>query len=238
MANDRHSYVQFYPSDWVAGISFMPPMVEWLYLQICLYNWDKREAMPPAQTRLRLSRSPDWEADLAALIEAGKVIKTQSGGLFVERAMIEANRAFDLWERKSRGGKRSPNQTNAQESSKSDGKTLDKSGGGSLASNQNQNQNQNQNDSPNHIAQADFLERIDADAWRDFAEHRIKLKAPLTERAAKMIRTELHRLAEQGHDPNDVLGQSLMNGWKGVFPLKRGDNGKGKLSGWRFDHER
>jgi len=101
MANQaRHSYVQFYPSDWLGGMAFMPPMAEWLYLQICLYNWDKRETMPMAQAKLRLSRSPDWEADLAMLLDAGKVHRTNGGGLFVERAMVEAERAYELWERK------------------------------------------------------------------------------------------------------------------------------------------
>ena len=229
MANQsRHSYVQFYPSDWIAGLAFMPPMAEWLYLQICLYNWDKREPLPHAQARLRLSRSPEWESDLDALIEAGKVVKTQSGGLFVERAMVEANRAFDLWERKSRGGKRSPNQGKAQESYKSPPMTL----------RSNENENENENESiPNGIQrQADLIDAIEPDIWKAFVEHRIKLKAPLTNRAEGMIKTELIKIHdEHGHDPNAVLKQTILRGWKAVFPLKDdGGKGSGRKSGWRM----
>ena len=244
MANQqRHSYVQFYPSDWIAGLAFMPPMAEWLYLQICLYNWDKREPLPHAQARLRLSRSSDWEADLEALIDAGKVVKTQSGGLFVERAMIEANRAFDLWERKSRGGKRGANQTNTQQSSKTPDKTLGGHGGGSLGSNENENENENES-IPNGIqggapVQADLIDNIDPDIWKAFVEHRIKLKAPITDRAATMLRNKLHEFTtDHGHNPNRVLEQSILRGWKGVFPLKDDDSGNGKRSGWRFDDDR
>jgi hypothetical protein len=95
LANERHSYVELYPSDWMAGTAYMPPLAEWLYLQVCLYNWDKREPVPPAQAALRFSRSPSWAADLEMLIDAGKVIKTAGGGLFVERAMVAANKASE-----------------------------------------------------------------------------------------------------------------------------------------------
>ena len=41
----RHAYVRLYPSDWLAGVSYLPPTAEWVYLQICLFNWDKAESL-------------------------------------------------------------------------------------------------------------------------------------------------------------------------------------------------
>ena len=226
MANQsRHSYVQFYPSDWLAGMAFMPPMAEWLYLQICLFNWDKRAPLPPSEARLRLSRSPSWEDDLTSLIDAGKVIKTAGGGFFVERAMVEAERAFELWEKKSRGGRVSKNkqdQTYGDQSSKTVGNTHAKS----VGSNESENENESEIDAKASSARAgangDLVFSVPPDVWADFKLHRIKLKAPMTERAERLMLKELEKLHAAGHDPTEVLERSMMKGWKGVFAPDNG----------------
>ena len=202
-----------------------------LIWQICLYNWDKREAMPETAAKLRLYRLPEYQEYLDLLIEDGKVIKTQGGGLFVQRALVEAERAYELWEKKSRGGKRGgglknlkQNQTEAEESLKSDRRLF--------RSNENENENENENSSPNgEGVQGDMLDQIDPEIWKAFVEHRIKLKAPMTDRAAELMRKKLMKIYEgEAHPPNAVLEQSIERGWKGVFPLK--DDGNGNGSGW------
>ncbi|MEJ7831292.1 MAG: hypothetical protein WKF79_00115 [Nocardioides sp.] len=235
MANERHSYVEFYPSDWTAGTSYMPPLVEWLYLQVCLYNWDKAEAMPASQAAMRFSRSPSWQADLELLIEAGKVIKTTGGGLFVERAMVSANKAYDLWERKSRGGKNrhsTDDKGKSENGGRSAGRSPAKSGSESLASNQNQNQNQNQDspsgESPPNPPAGDLVFTVPADALKAFRDHRTKIRAPMTRRAEELIIAKLERIqASHGHDPTAVIEQSVMNAWRGVFPIKQEDESGG-----------
>lgn len=246
MANDRHSYVEFYPSDWMAGTAYMPVASEWLYLQICLYNWDKREPVPKAQAALRFSRSPTWEADLAMLIDAGKIIRTEGGGLFVERALVAANKAYDLWERKSRGG-RAGKGTGKAGQSEGDDKSLGKTHGKSHRSNQNQNQNQNQ-DSPNgesppaplggggdDAPAGDLIFSVPADAMKAWRAHRTKIKHPMTARAEELIIGKLEAIwTQHGHDPGKVIDQSIVNGWRGVFPLKDEGNdsrrGQGRSS--------
>lgn len=77
----------------------------------------------------------------------------------------------------------------------------------------------------NDKARADALpDWIPEDAWQGFVDMRKKAKAPLTERAKTLTITALDKLRAEGHDPAAVLNQSTMNGWKGVFPLKGGDN--------------
>ena len=229
-SNNRHSYVQFYPSDWLAGLAFMPPMAEWLYLQVCLYNWDKREPMPATEVRIRLHRHADWESDLQLLLDAGKVVKTASGGLFVHRAIVEANKAFELWEKKSRGGRNrqaSQSQGENETGGKSDGNTHDKS----AASNENENENENEIDPSGSRAGSLFF-AIPAEAMSSFREHRRKIKAPMTKRAEELIvrkLEEIHR--EHGHDPTKVMEQSILNGWRGVFPIKGAGNGNGNRNG-------
>lgn len=61
---------------------------------------------------------------------------------------------------------------------------------------------------------------LDDETWSDFLEHRRKLKAPMTDLAQRRAVRELGRLREAGHDPETVLDQSIVNGWKGLFPVK------------------
>lgn len=58
--------------------------------------------------------------------------------------------------------------------------------------------------------------------WDEFvAMRRAKGKrAPFTLAAAKGIVAEIEKLKDQGQNPEQVLTQSVMNGWSGVFPVK------------------
>ena len=64
---------------------------------------------------------------------------------------------------------------------------------------------------------------IDQEAWADFVEMRraMKSRAPWTPGAQKLILRELAKILDQGFDPNESLRQSVMQGWRGVFPAKR-----------------
>lgn len=62
---------------------------------------------------------------------------------------------------------------------------------------------------------------IPAEIWADFKEFRIRKKAPLTARAIKGIVTKLDSLRLAGNDPESVLEQSIVQGWAGVFEIKK-----------------
>jgi phage replication O-like protein O len=59
-------------------------------------------------------------------------------------------------------------------------------------------------------------------ALKDFEEMRKKIKKPMSDRAIKMLMTELNKLADTDEKKIAVLEQSIFNNWKGVFPLKGG----------------
>lgn len=69
--------------------------------------------------------------------------------------------------------------------------------------------------------QVSLPEWIAKDSFEAFIEHRKKLKAPMTHLAQTRLIAELSRLREDGNEPHAVLDQSILNGWKGVFPLKQ-----------------
>lgn len=63
---------------------------------------------------------------------------------------------------------------------------------------------------------------LDPEAWSAFCDMR-KAKgkrAPFTEAAARRIVYMLDRMRKEGQNPTDVLWQSVVNGWSGVFPVK------------------
>ena len=63
---------------------------------------------------------------------------------------------------------------------------------------------------------------INKNIWDSFLEMRKGLRAIPTENAKALLIKELEKLKLAGDDPNEVLNQSIMNNYKGVFPLKKG----------------
>ena len=58
-----------------------------------------------------------------------------------------------------------------------------------------------------------------AEALAAFAEHRKKLKKPMTDYAKKLLINKLQKLAKTEQEQIAILNQSIENGWQGVFPL-------------------
>ena len=71
-------------------------------------------------------------------------------------------------------------------------------------------------------------EWIDKEAWASFEEMRNKIKKPMTDKAKKLVTSELEKLKASGNDPVAVLNQSTRNSWQDVYALK--DKG-GKSNG-------
>lgn len=74
---------------------------------------------------------------------------------------------------------------------------------------------------PSRATLPDWLPR---EEWEGFVEMRKKAKSPLTPRAINLAISELEKLRAQGQDPGAVLNQTVMNGWKGLFPVKQGSS--------------
>jgi hypothetical protein len=67
---------------------------------------------------------------------------------------------------------------------------------------------------------------VPKEPWEGFIEMRKSIhKPPKTERALKLLVGKLETLKEQGHDPNEVLNQSTMNAWQGIFELRTRTHG-------------
>jgi len=72
---------------------------------------------------------------------------------------------------------------------------------------------------------------VPAEQWMDFVKFRKDSgKAIRGETGARYAIRSLERLRESGNDPAEVLAQSIANGWIGLFAVKNGGNGNGKLT--------
>jgi len=66
-----------------------------------------------------------------------------------------------------------------------------------------------------------FPEFIPKEEFEEYRKMRIKIKRPMTDRAVVLAISKLEKLKADGYDPKDVLEQSILNSWQGLFPLKQ-----------------
>jgi hypothetical protein len=66
-------------------------------------------------------------------------------------------------------------------------------------------------------------EWLPKEAWHSWLETRTKKRAPNTENALELAVKLLDRLKDSGQSPQEVLEQSILRGWTGLFPLKDAD---------------
>lgn len=67
-------------------------------------------------------------------------------------------------------------------------------------------------------AQVEVPEWISAEVWEEFVRMRNRIRRPLTPYAAELIISKLKNFGPSLAD--QILEQSIINGWAGVFPLK------------------
>jgi hypothetical protein len=139
MSRGRHSYIKFYPTDWMAGTARLTRLQRSVYFEICLYNWDKGTPMPRAEQQLAFADLPEAKAIIETLLQLDKIHRTKGGSLASDRAVIEARSSRDRWEIAHSSGKRGAEKRwgNRDLDSHPNGVPI-----GVPVANQNQNQNQ------------------------------------------------------------------------------------------------
>lgn len=75
---------------------------------------------------------------------------------------------------------------------------------------------------------------VPVEEWNGFLEMRKKKRIPTTERAKELAVKSLEKLSKMGFKPSEVLDQSTLNGWTGLFPIREPEmplaKGNGKVS--------
>lgn len=61
--------------------------------------------------------------------------------------------------------------------------------------------------------------------WESFVQFRKDMKSKMTDHAQNLAIKKLQEFRDQGHDIEEIINTSIMNGWKGLFPIRRNKNG-------------
>lgn len=77
--------------------------------------------------------------------------------------------------------------------------------------------NNNDNNENNIIYNAD--PQLNA-AIKEFIKFRKEIKRPMTDHAIELLINKLYKLSSDTSEQIEILNQSMLNGWQGVFPLK------------------
>lgn len=59
-------------------------------------------------------------------------------------------------------------------------------------------------------------------ALRAFIEFRKEIKKPLSEHALALLTGKLNKLASTDEEKIEILNNSILNGWQGIYPLEKG----------------
>ncbi|HXK00737.1 MAG TPA: helix-turn-helix domain-containing protein [Buchnera sp. (in: enterobacteria)] len=78
----------------------------------------------------------------------------------------------------------------------------------------------------------DLPDWIKKETWKEFLHHRKSVKSPMTELAQNKAINLLKKYKDEGQDIDQIINNSIINGWKGLFPIKlTKENGNGKYNG-------
>ena len=72
-----------------------------------------------------------------------------------------------------------------------------------------------------------------------FIDYRKSIKKPMSDRAITLLLGKLNKMSNSVQEQIEILNQSILNGWQGIFPLKS-DSGTGKkasFQGRNYDFE-
>jgi len=222
-------YMQLYVAEYLADTSHLNAAQHGAYLLLLMNYWQRGKALPDLNDRLatvaRMSNE-EWVANRAVLAEFFHVENALWKHGRVERdlrrvkSISNAGRIGGIASAKARREKRLNDRSETVE--------------------RNANQ-QSINRTDTDIKQrqkkpaaSGFVlpDWVDSEAWQGFEEMRRKERHPLTDRARKLAITDLEKLRASGNDPTEVLNQSTLKGWRGLFAVNGGNNGANHSSGF------
>jgi hypothetical protein len=220
-------YFNFYPEDWRSDAVFGCSLAArglWHEMMNLMhfcepygYLATNGKPMPDEQVSRRCGTSTQEYAALLGELDAAGIPRRNSEGIIYSKRMVsddKKRKEWRKWQKTHRLNKKSC-QPDVRVMS-----TVSSSSFPSPIKEREREEKTNTAAAPQIVSVA---------GWLAFVEMRKKMRKPLTERAGELIRQKLLNLKEQGFDPEEVLEQSVMRSWAGVFPIeedrRNGTNG-------------
>jgi len=73
------------------------------------------------------------------------------------------------------------------------------------------------------LLNVELPEWLPKNLWEQYVDFRFELRKPLTLKARDMAIQKLEKLRREGNDPADVIEASMVSGWTGLFPVRKGN---------------
>ena len=72
-----------------------------------------------------------------------------------------------------------------------------------------------------------------------FIDYRKSIKKPMSDRAITLLLGKLNKMSNSVQEQIEILNQSILNGWQGIFPLKSdsGTEKKASFQGRNYDFD-
>lgn len=79
---------------------------------------------------------------------------------------------------------------------------------------------------------------VNPETWTAYEEMRRKIRKPMTNAAKVLAIKKLEKIIKNtGNDPNDVIEQSILNSWQGLFPVRNEKNPNEQTKHGEFERQ-
>lgn len=219
------AYFPMFPADFDADTGHLSLAEDGAYNRLLRLSWRCPEAKMPDDLDWICRKSRAVTEDDRALIEAilAEFFTRKAGKVFSARLHKEWMQAHDAHSRRVLAGKSGGHAKALKRNTSASSNAMAMQE--QCSSNQNQNQNHKEKEreaiaspkkSDASLVREALAEVIGDVLAADFIAHRIKLRKPMTPRAAKMIADKLRK----ADDPAACAEFSILKGWQDVFPEK------------------
>lgn len=220
-------WMPLYVADYLADTRHLSAAEHGAYLLLLMQYWHDGPLPNDPEKLQKICRASSEEENRAVLTVLKEFFRLKNSRFHNRRADKEITEAKRIRRVKALAGKAGGIAARGKSGRKPNSKTI-------ADELQNNTQSQSPKQSQIHIEEVRKEVRAEVslpiwlplDAWSSF----LKTRKRMTPRASELLISALTRLREDGDDPQSVLEQSVMNGWTGLFPLKK-VNGNGRGNG-------
>lgn len=220
---DKYIWTKWYWQDWLADtnlkLSSLAAKGLWIEMLAIMAKSEKKGYLIAKRKQIKsklLAKLVGEDEDIVEnllneLKENGVYSENKSGVIFCRRMVREA----ELSEIRSKSGKKG-GRPKKQKESKSKAKAKASSVSASVSAS-----SYSRKKSKKDKIFIEIPEWIPLEEFEEYKKMRIKIKKPMTDKAIDLAIKKLETLKSEGDDPKEVLEQSILNSWQGLFPIKK-----------------
>lgn len=220
------NYFEYHIGDYIKNTAHLSMLEDCAYRRLIDAYYTREAPLPPERTACyRLARAQSKEERAAVDVVLDEFFELQVDGWHQNRCDEEIARFREKSEKArasadARWGK-SQSEGNADVSANAMRTHSEGNATRARPSNQTPETSNHKNPKPKAPGRpVEIPDWMPLPQWEAYLEMRQRIRKPATTYAQRMAIAKLSELRDEGQNPAAVLGQSIMNSWQGIFPLK------------------